>query len=161
MKATKLLAAASLLAAITTGLPETASARVIKESPMVSASDADLAGLLYRIDNIIDTDDSDDAVVLAFWLAGANTEEIVTALCIRHHETNPRYFGSGLGVKSRTNDWGPMQINRPTWEGVALQMGYDWYNVSWNPWANAQVAVEIWWRHGYSFKAWTTYKYCH
>lgn len=141
------------------GLTPTADARTVKAKPAI-VHEVDISGLLARIDVIRETGDSDDAVVLAFWLEGADTAEINRAVCIRHAETNPQYFGSGIGVVNSHGDSGPMQINRRTWEPVARAMGYTWDQVVWDPWVNALVATEVWWRAGYQFTDWSTLRRC-
>lgn len=146
-----LVLAVSLVAGLT---PGTADARYVKLKPAIVHED-EISGLLTRIDNIRATGDSDDAVLLAFWLEGATTKEITQALCIRSWET-PGTNGVGVVNKRNHEDSGPMQINRRYWKAVAEAMGYTWDEVIWDPWVNAIVATEVWWRAGYSFTPWST-----
>ena len=158
-KLTALLLTAMTVLSVLVVPATSASAATVRTMVAIESPEA-IWGLHYRITQIRETGDSDGAVLLAFWLAGASTDEILQALCIRNHETNPQWFGDGLGVVNSHGDSGPMQINYRSWHNRAESIGYPWDLVVNDPWFNALMSVHIWIVSGYSFSPWSTLKYC-
>lgn len=176
-KLTALLLTAITVSSVLVVNTDTATAFPVRQMMVIESPEA-IEGLHTRITQIRDTGDSDGAVLLAFWLAGADTDELMQALCIRSHETPAgdhligdadhvrgyyySYSDNGLGVINAWNheDSGPMQINRPTWQARAEAIGYPWGLVLTDPWFNALMSVHIWISAGYKFTPWSTLKYC-